>query len=174
MERSGENLIRITFTYPDGRLANKVTQDLVSRVIAENISRTSARANATFQFFNDEVDQLGKSWLQASASVKSTAPSDPRYELLTLDRDQKRKEYESVVQKLGTLGILKDLANQGQDMRLELLDAASLPQDPDTAASIVWLAGLGCGVAVGLLAELRRSLRTASSDLTVPEPAELA
>jgi hypothetical protein len=174
IEASAPNLIRVAFTYPDRLLANRVTQDLVSRVISETLTQRSNMAVATAQFFQDEVDKSGKAWLKASASVKATPASDPRYELLVLERDQKRKEYESAAQKLGTAETLKDLANRGQDMRLELLDAATLPQEPDTAQSVVPLAGLGCGFAVGLFTVLWRALRQTSPDFGAPSAVEPA
>ena len=167
IELSGVNLVRVAFTYSDRLLASKVDQDLVARIISQNLTQRSDMANESAQFFKDEVDSLGKSWLQASASVKATPTSDPRYELLVLERDQVRKEYESMAQKLGTTQILKDLASRGQDMRLELLDAASMPQEPDTPRWVVGLIGLGCGLAVGLLATLARALPRTKPDLGV-------
>jgi uncharacterized protein involved in exopolysaccharide biosynthesis len=91
IDPSGEKLIRVAFTYPDRLLANKVTQDLVSRIIAEMLTQRSNMSAASVGFFQDEVDKVGQSWLKASASVKATPASDPRYELLVLARDQKRK-----------------------------------------------------------------------------------
>ncbi len=173
IELSGANFIRVAFTYPDRLLANKVTSDLVGRVISETITQRSNIAAETTQFFQDEVDKVGKSWLEASANVKATSASDPRYELLVLQRDQKRKEYESAAQKLGTAQTLKDLASRGQDMTLELLDAASLPQEPDTPSSVILLTGLGCGAAIGILSVLWRALRRTKPDI-VPSAVEPA
>ena len=79
-----------------------------------------------------------------------------------------------MAQKLGTAEILKDLANRGQDIKLQLLDAASLPQDPDTPPWVVGLIGLGCGLAVGLLIALWRALRRTTPDLAVSRAAEPA
>jgi len=166
IELSGAKLIRVAFTYPDRLLANKVTQDLASRIISENLMSNMRSENS--QFLKDEVDSLGKSWLQASASVKATPATDPRYELLILERDQKRKEYESMAQKLGTAKILNDLASRGQDTRLELLDAATMPQEPDTPPWVIGLIGLGCGLAVGLLTALWRALRRTKPEIGVP------
>ena len=73
IELSGANFIRVAFTYPDRVLANKVTSDLVGRVISETITQRSNMATETTQFFKDEVDSIGKSWLQASVSVKATS-----------------------------------------------------------------------------------------------------
>jgi hypothetical protein len=159
IDSSGEKLIRVAFTYPDRLLANKVTEDLVSRIIAEMLTQRANMSAESVEFFKDEVDQVGQSWLKLSASVKATPASDQRYELLVLARDQKRKEYESIAQKLGAAQMLRDLANRGQDVKLELLDAATLPQDPDTPPSLVGLIGLGCGLAVGLFTTLRQKLR---------------
>jgi len=174
IELSGANFIRVAFTYPDYLLANKVTEDLVSRIIAKMLTEKSNVSTENVQFFKDEVDQLGQSWLKLSASVKATPASDPGYELLLLARDQKRKEYESMAQKLGTAQMLRDLANRGQDVKLELLDAATLPQEPDTPPSVVGLIGLGCGLAVGLLTTLRRALRRTSPGFSVPDAVEPA
>jgi hypothetical protein len=131
-------------------------------------------ATETVQFFQDQVDKVGKSWLKASAIVKATPASDPRYELLTLERDQKRKEYESAAQKLGTAETLRDLASRGQDITLQLLDAASLPEQPDAAPWVIWLGGLGCGVAAGLLTTLWRALRRTTREVGVPRAEEPA
>ena len=174
MELSGPKLILVAFTYPDRLLANKVTQDLVSRLISHNIGEESNAALESFQFFKDEAETLGKSWLQSSAIVKATPPSDPRYDLLVLERDQQRKEYESVAQKLGAIQLLKDLASRGQDVRLEMLDAASLPQEPDTPPLLVWLIGLGCGLAVGLFSILWQSLHRTPPGFSVPGAEEPA
>jgi uncharacterized protein involved in exopolysaccharide biosynthesis len=174
IELSGANFIRIAFTYPDRLLANKVTSDLAGRVISETITQRSNMASENALFFQDQVDAVGKSWLQASAIVKATPSSDPRYELLVLQRDQQRKEYESMAQKLATVQTLKDLANRGQDVRIELLDAASLPEQPDTPQSIVQFVGLGCGFVVGLLIVLWRALRRTPPGFASPSAVEPA
>lgn len=181
IERSGADLIRVVFTYGDSRpgeddrfLARKVVQDLDSRLISEMLTLRSNLAAATLGFFQDQVDKVGQSWLEASAKVKATRASDPRYELLMLARDQKRKEYESAAQKLGTAETLGDMEARGQGSRLELLDAPIPPQQPDTPRSFIWLVGLGCGLAVGLLATLWRALRPAPPDFEVPSAVEPA
>jgi len=174
IDSAGEKLIHVAFTYRDARLASKVTQDLVSRIISEMLTQRSNMSIESVQFFKDEVDQVGQSWLKLSASVKATPASDPRYELLVLARDQKRKEYESIAQKLGTAQMLKDLANRGQDVRLEQLDAASMPEEPDTPPSLVVLIGLGCGLAVGLLTTLWQTLRRKPLGFSVSDAVETA
>jgi hypothetical protein len=174
IELSGPKVIRVAFTYSDRLLASKVTQDLVGRIIGDNIMQSSTMASENVQFFQDEVDKLGQTWLKASAMVRAASVADPRYELLALARDQKRKEYESAAQKLGIAETLKDLAIRGQDFRLEVLDAASLPQEPDTPSSVMLLAGLASGVALGILGLLWRALRRTAPGFTVPGAAERA
>jgi len=181
IEPSGADLIRVVFTYGDSRpgeydriLAQKVVQDLNLRLISEMLTLRANLAAATVGFFQDEVDKVGHSWLEASAKVKATPASDPRYELLLLARDQKRKEYESAAQKLGTAETLKDLASRGQDIQLQLLDAATLPQQPDTPPSSIWLVGLGCGLTLGFLTGIWRALRRTTPDLDVPSAVEPA
>ena len=159
MDSPGANLIRVAVTYPNRLLANKITQDIASRLISENVSGMSGMAIQTVQFFQAEVDAIGKSLSALNARVKATPTSDSGYEVLALDRDQERKDYESLAQKLGTAKILENLASRGQDFRLELLDAASLPEEPDEAPTGVLLVGLACGFVVGLLIALRRALR---------------
>ena len=181
IERSGADLIRVAFTYGDSRngeadrlLANKVTQDLEFRLISEMLTLRSNLATETEQFFQDQVDKVGQSWLKATATVKATPVSDPRYELLALVRDQKRKEYESIAQKLGTAETLREMESRGQGPQLQLLDAATLPQQPDTPPSFIWLVGLGCGLAIGLLTAIGRALRRTTPDFEVPSAVEPA
>lgn len=181
IERSGAKLIRVAFTYGDSAsgggdriLANKVTQNLSGRVIVEHLLQKSRMAGDTVQFFQVQLEKVAQSWMKLSASLKATSASDPRYELLTLARDLKLKEYESLVQKLGAAETLRDSEQRGQGSKLELLDAASLPEEPDTAPSVIWLSGLACGLALGLLAKLWRALRRTSSGFTVPRAVESA
>lgn len=174
IELSAPTAIRVAFTYSDRLLAQKVTQDVVSRLVSENITTGSNIASANVQFFRDETDSLGKSWLRASALVKATPASDPRYELLVLERDQERKQYELLAQKLQTAQLWKELAGRGQDARLELLDAASLPQQADTPLSIILLAGFGSGVVVGALGVLWQTLRRSTPDFGVSSAVEPA
>jgi len=181
IERSGANLIRVAFTYGDSPgeeadrfRANKVTQDLISRVMAGHLTHSSNLAGETVQFFQDRVETVGQSWMKLSSSIKATPASDPRYELLTLTRDLKRREYESAAQKLGAAETLRDSERKGQGSRLELLDAASPPEQPETPRSVIWLIGLGSGLAAGLLAELWRALRRATPAFGVPNAAEPA
>ena len=119
IEQSGADLIRVAFAYGDSRpgeddriLAQKVIQDLDGRLISEAITQRSNSAAATVGFFQDEVHKVGQSWLKASATVKATSVSDPRYELLVLERDQKRKEYESAAQKAWNRRNIEGLGEQ--------------------------------------------------------------
>jgi uncharacterized protein involved in exopolysaccharide biosynthesis len=168
IELAGPKVIRVAFTYPDRLLARKVTADLVNWLISQNVTQSSSAASESVQFFQDEVDMLGKSWLTASATVKTTPASDPRYELLVLERDLKQKEYESTAQKLGIVKTLRDMESRGQGPSLGLLDEPTLPQEADTPSSVILLAGLGCGFAIGLLIALWRALRRTTPDFGVP------
>lgn len=181
IERAGADVIRIAFTYGDSlqgeddrMLAQKAVQALDAWLISEMLTLRGNLSTATVGFFQDEVNKVGQSWLEASAKVKATPASDPRYELLLLARDQKRKEYESIAQKLGTAETLREMEARGQGPQLQLLDAATLPQQPDTPPSFIWLVGLGCGLAVGLLATLWRALRPTPPDFEVPSAVEPA
>ncbi len=179
IERTGDFGIRVAFTYSDfprrqddnRKAAQRVTQDLVSRLIDEVQRNQSNRTYQTAQFFKQRTDESVSSWEALNTQIRGLTPTDPLFDRLTLDRDLARKEYESLRQKLGEVQGLQEAEYRREGTNLGILDPASLPGSPDISATEIALYGLRCGLALGLIASLWLALRRASNGLL---PAEIA
>jgi len=180
IERRGENVILVKFTYgespwgslnpygpddqvpgdkPDRYQAQRVAQDLVTRMIDETIRNRTNQAYMTKQFFEDRSAKAATRWEKLNVAAQGLAPTDRRYERAVLDRDLARKEYESLRQKFSEAETMEDLVGRGQSRDLQLLDPASLPQVPDTSPLLIVLSGLGAGLLIGLLSGWLRTTR---------------
>jgi uncharacterized protein involved in exopolysaccharide biosynthesis len=166
IERSGANMIRVSFTYGDwpsgeaeATLSQKVTQEMVSRIIDESIRERASMAFATTQFFLDYAEGLEKTWTELNERVRVTPVSSPQYAALARSLDQKRKQLEAAEQKQAEAKELMDLYARKVDRTLELLDPASLPEQPDTSPWMIRMAGMGLGLAMGAAVAMWRTLR---------------
>jgi uncharacterized protein involved in exopolysaccharide biosynthesis len=185
----GANTIVVSFTYGDSRGAcaiydwreadlqcdryrsQRVAQDLVARLIDENIR---SRANQTFQtqrYFEDRVEAAGKELEKLGAQLRSVEPASPHYERLMLDRELARKDYEALHEKLGASNLELSMEGRKMGRLLELLDPASLPQGPDTSPVMIALAGLVSGLVLGAFLALVRTLHR-RPELLLPMVAE--
>jgi uncharacterized protein involved in exopolysaccharide biosynthesis len=181
IERAGANVIRITFTYSDwpsgeadASLSQKTTQDMVSRIIDESIRERSSLAYATTQFFRDYAERLEKTWTELNERVRATPVSSPQYAALARSLDQKRKQLEAAEQKHAEAEELMDLYGRKDDKSLELLDPASLPEQPDTSPWMIRMAGMGMGLAMGAAVAMWRTLRRSSMEFPLGRASETA
>jgi len=189
IERAGSDSIVVSFTYGDSRqvcstdgwqepdthcdrfTAQRVVQDLVSRLIDENIRRRSNEVFQTERYFADRSEEIAKDWEKLNAEVRGIEPSNPHYERMVLDRDLARKEYESVRQKYRDSQMVSAMEGRKMGRLLELLDPASLPPGPDTSPVAIALAGLGVGLLLGSLFALIRTIRRIPA-LLLPQVAQ--
>lgn len=181
VERAGANEISIAFIYRDWppaqvdrEKAQLMTQALATRLIDQTAQQRSLLVFASDQFLRDRRDALGESRARLNTLVRNTPASSPQYDILSLSRDLKRKEYESAEQKLSDAEALQELNFRREDAHLEVLDAATLPTQPDTSPSLIRLLGFGSGLVVSFLSWFRRALRRPRLDLPVARATESA
>jgi len=124
----------------------------------------------TVQFFKDRSEEVASEWEKLNTQLRGLSPADPRFDRLNLDREQVRKEYESLRQKLSDALVMQELFSRKQGRLLELLDPATPAVLPDTSPVTIALAGLAGGLGAGLIVVLWRALRGTSGGL-VSEPA---
>jgi uncharacterized protein involved in exopolysaccharide biosynthesis len=170
VEQQGPNLIRIAFRYgerADGednaKKAQIVTGHLASTLIDMWLREEATSRYASQQFFSDGAEASGKQLVKAEQRLRATPASDPRYPVLSLDRDLKRKEYESIGEKRAQASLLERLSERKQDQNLELLEPATLPDNPDTSPWFPRFGGLMCGAALWLLIECSPGRRAPAS-----------
>lgn len=141
----------------DAARAQQVVGETSSQIIDESLRDQASREYATTQFLKDEIEGVGKKWSELDVKVKATPPSTPQYSLLVMERDQRRREYEWLMEKNAQAEVAKDLAARKQDQVLELLDPATLPAAPDNSPWPSRVMGLACGLALWAFFEVRRS-----------------
>jgi hypothetical protein len=170
VEQQGANLIRIAFRYAEradgednAKKAQIVTGHLASTLIDLSIRDAATSMWASKQFFVDAAEATGKELVKAEQKLRATQASDPQYPVLSLDRDLKRKEYESIGEKRAQTSLLERLWDRKQDRNLELLEPATLPDTPDTSPWFPRFGGLMCGAALWLLIECAPGRRAPAS-----------
>jgi uncharacterized protein involved in exopolysaccharide biosynthesis len=131
-------------------------------------------AFATTQFFLDYAEGLEKTWTELNERVRVTPVSSPQYAALARSLDQKRKQLEAAEQKQAEAKELIDLYARKVDRTLELLDPASLPEQPDTSPWMIRLAGMGLGLGMGAVVAMWRTLRRSSMEFPFGGASETA
>jgi hypothetical protein len=180
IERSGDFSIRVAFTYGeddsrgtfDNHKAQKVTQELVSRLLDAAFRNQQNRIFQAAEFFKDRTWEAAKSWDQLNSQVRGLTATDPRFDRLTLDRQMAQREYESMHEKLLEAQGAQELTNRREGRNLQILDAASLPEGLDIP-EVMALYGLLGGLAVGIFASVLLALRRVSNGLLAPETAPI-
>jgi hypothetical protein len=157
-----ESAFRLSFSYGEifggeetAKKAQKVVQWLVSALIDQQIRNESGAAFEAKQFFEDMTEAAGKELAKAEAKLRATPASDVQYSAVSLDRDASRKQYEAIALKHAEVKVLQQLRERKMDQNLELLDPATLPEEPDTSPWFPRIAGLMAGLAAWLLIECR-------------------
>jgi uncharacterized protein involved in exopolysaccharide biosynthesis len=157
VERS-EDLIRVSFTYrdypsspDDPKKAAMLTNELTNLLIEENLRRQVFLVESTVEFFKRRGDEAGRSWEKLNTEIRGLPAKDPHVDRLILDRELARKEYESVRQKLSEAEGVKDLTIRLKAAKIQFLEAAQMPQQPDVSRLQMELSGLGGGLLIGFL-----------------------
>ena len=175
IERTGDFTIRVAFTYWGSfgahRTVQRVTQELVSQLLDQAIQEESNRLFQSEAFFAERSEDAAKKWDQLNSQNRALTTVYPYAEHVALDRELARKEYEFLRQRLAEVRLARDLSERQEGRKLLILDATSLPEEPDTPATEMSFYGLGCGLALGLIAALWSSLRRTSR--SVPFIAQL-
>jgi hypothetical protein len=141
-----EASVRIQFRYSVPWKAQKVAQELVSRVVNEFTRRRSSSDRMTVAFLNEEIDAKAAEWERSIDNAKRP-----------LESELARKEYIALKEKLYLEKIVQDLGQRSQGRTVELMDPASLPVAQDDAVQILTLGTL-LGILFGLLRKAIRRL----------------
>ncbi len=148
----GELIIR--YTNPNRFAAQKVTQELVTRVIAAGIRDRTAMVGMRTDFFHDQLNYKKLEWDRLRSNPKDSTGA-------SLDRV--RASYESIASQLAEANTLQHIVER-RHVFMEILNPASLPFRPDLDYTTVQLAGAAFGALTGLLFQIfisRASLRAA-------------
>jgi uncharacterized protein involved in exopolysaccharide biosynthesis len=174
VERSGS--VRVAFSYEDPVLAQRVTRDLVTGLIDENLREQSMRFSLTTRFLADQAAAAAARWtglirLERAAEAKGDAAE---LQKLFLDRDMARQDYVSFRSKQREAELTELMWRRRQGVTLEVLDLPSRPEMPDGPDRVaIASAGLAAGFVLGLLLRLRASRNLPGGSPLLPSPADI-
>ncbi len=121
-------------------------------IAIERVTAQIAAKDLEMQTFQKELTRVGDSMRSYQARIESLPVGEKEYGQLLADVDLARRQYGEMSAKYSTSSIATNLENRRQGETLELLDPASLPQNPSQPKRIVIIAaGLGVGLACGFL-----------------------
>ncbi len=161
IRQSDTSAIRVAFSYPDALLAQKVTRDLMTRLIDESTRERQVQSMMTVSFLRDRANHAATEWDELNAQVRKAA--GPGVERLQLDSDIARRRYETLRQQVIEAEMIASLEERRQGPTLEVLDLPSLPESPAVSHwTILAGGGLG-GLVIGIVAGWLRRLRLATA-----------
>ena len=139
----------VSFTYPDRVLAQKVTRDIVNRILSGYTRERTTLALLTVQFVKDTADAAGKDWEQKLARVRAVQSSRNATERLMLDAEIARQRYETLSHKLADAEMIHALETRQQGPNIEVVDAPTLPAESRLSVVLAALLGSTAGALIG-------------------------
>jgi len=110
-----------------------------------------------------QIKQQQASMDRLQAQISAAPLGEQQYGDLMREREIAKQRYIDLDARLNTAQIAKDLENRGQGERLELLDAASLPQNPtEPKRPLVIGIGAGLGLLLGVVIAAAREMKDTS------------
>jgi uncharacterized protein involved in exopolysaccharide biosynthesis len=110
-----------------------------------------------------QIKQTQASINKLEAQINSAPLGEQQYGDLLREREIAKQKYIDLDAHLSTAEIAKDLESRGQGERLELLDAASLPQYPtEPKRPMVIGIGAGLGLLLGMVIAAAREMKDTS------------
>ncbi len=134
----GPGQILIRYRNENRFYAQKVAQDIVSRIMYERIREASAAAATPVGFIKDRLGEVRKEWDLLYAERKR------------IDSEAARARYEELANKLAAAQAVERLPKEACQ-RLEIVDQANLPVLPDLSYWKVYLTGAALGAFAGMI-----------------------
>jgi len=153
----GTCLISFTHSTPHG--AQKVTLDIMQRLIDHAMREQSMRRNLIAQFLFDRSEAAAKAWIEQEARLRNLKPEDPALTRTQLDAELAKREYVALREKLSEARMAQAAATSKFDAVPEVLDIPSLPARTNRDGLLLTLLGTAAGGLLGLLFGWMRSVR---------------
>jgi hypothetical protein len=151
-----EQTVRIGFSYQDRFLAQKVTRDILTRLIDETLRERASLSHATVRFLENQADRAATKWDELDARIHKAGQQSER---LLLDRDLARRHYETLRQQVSEAEMIAEMDERRQGPSLEILDLPFLPERPEISHQAILLGGACGGLLLGWCAGWLRRLR---------------
>ena len=129
----------------------------------QRLESASRSRDLEIEEYDKQIKQTQSQIDKLQAEISAAPLGEQQYGDLIRERDMAKTKYMELDARLSTAEISKDLENQGQGQKLELLDAASLPQTPtEPKRPEVIGIGAGLGLLLGVVIAAAREMKDTS------------
>jgi hypothetical protein len=157
LRAESSNILVVAFSDPNRYQAQRVTRDLMTRVIDETMRERFSQSARTVDFLKDALAATAFHWDELTEKLRGGG----NRERLQLERDLTKRRYEAVYQQLAEAEALYVMEQQRKGPSMEVLDLPTLPEMRDGLNDNVrllmfTLSGLALGTVGPWLARIAR------------------
>ena len=171
----------VKYTAPGAREAQMICNELTTLLVDENSRQVAEAANGTSEVLTrgiedakNNLERLGSRLRDREKLRRSKSESpNPEDDVLTIDYDFAKKQYESLLAKRAEADLTIKMNNSAFGERMFPLQSANLPDAPVFPNRLLFAAvGLGAGLALGVALAVWTKLRSKNIQ-TETEPVNL-
>ena len=144
--------IRISFMYPERKVAQDFVVDLIHRMISQDRMFRKQSLSAIIGFLRSETENARADWVKAENDARASESNGRPDSRLMLDVELARDRYRNGRNQIAEAERSLALEERKIGPALELVDPASLPVYPEKGPLLGLVTGGGVGGLAGLLA----------------------
>jgi hypothetical protein len=160
IQQADHQTMRLAFSYADRHAAQRVTRDLMTRLIDETLRQRHALSMMTVSFLSSQANRAASTWEDLNDKVRKAGPGAER---LLMDRDLASRRYVMLREQVIEAEAIAALEERRQGPTLEVMDLPSLPERPHLSHAMILTASALGGLVIGFLAGWLRRLRLAAT-----------
>jgi len=160
-KEEAENKTTVAAAPPANRQLDMEVLDVDGNV--QRLESASRQRDLEIADLDNQIKLTQAAINKLESQINATPLGEQQYADLLREREIAKQKYIDLDAHLSTAEISQELENHGQGERLELLDAASLPQYPtEPKRPVVIGAGAGLGLLLGILIAAAREMKDTS------------
>jgi polysaccharide chain length determinant protein (PEP-CTERM system associated) len=160
-EESENKTTTVAAVPPENRQLQMQVLDVDGNV--QRLESASRAKDLEIADLDSQIKDVQASINRLEGQINATPLGEQEYSDLLREREIAKQKYIELDSRLSTAEIAQDLENRGQGEKLELLDAASLPQTPtEPKRPMVIGIGAGLGLMLGVVIAAAREMKDTS------------
>ncbi|MBZ5632443.1 MAG: hypothetical protein LAO55_04875 [Acidobacteriia bacterium] len=160
-EESENKTTTVAAVPPENRQLQMQVLDVDGNV--QRLESASRAKDLEIADLDSQIKDVQTSINRLEGQINATPLGEQEYSDLLREREIAKQKYIELDSRLSTAEIAQDLENRGQGEKLELLDAASLPQTPtEPKRPMVIGIGAGLGLMLGVVIAAAREMKDTS------------
>ena len=144
--------LQISFTHPNRFVAQKIVNQLVSRIFEEETRFKLQSLANTVDLLKEESDVAKNEWIKAEDVMRKSQTAGQMNGRLMLDIDMAHDRYKASRNELAEVEKALIVVGRKMGPMLELVDPASMPLTPQKSVLLVLASGLAAGAIAGFAA----------------------